>query len=136
MYCGRNSRKVSCLHVWQDCLCLTTEDSPKTSSTFPASYGLPANHWFPIHELLWGSKHAKIIEPGVCFIQRGWSLNEVSCPRCGERKILTEYIPSPELLAQELPRPKHGQFYTKSEAAIVVLGAQTAQRKKIKERKD
>ena len=29
MYCGLNSRKVSCLPVRQDHLCLTTEDPPR-----------------------------------------------------------------------------------------------------------
>ena len=130
IYCGPNSRKILCLPVRQD-LCLTTEDPPRTSRTFPFNYGLP-------NEPYCGRDQIPLGRPAVCYIQRGWSLNKISCPQCGGTKILTQYIPSPELFAQELPRPKHDdERYTKSEAAIVVLGRtapQTAQRKEIKKK--
>ena len=129
MYCGPNSRKIRCLAIGQD-LCLTTKDP--TQLTYYHKYGpLP---WYYMNQITQSCSD-------VCFIQRGWSHNTISCPQAGgvtgTHHILTHYIPSPELYAQELPRPKHGEFYTKSEAAIVVLGrtaGQTAQRKEIKEK--
>ena len=122
MYCGPNSRKIRCLAIGQD-LCLTTKDPTQCKFLFA--------YYQNMNQITQSCSD-------VCFIQRGWSHSTISCPQAGgvtgTHHILTHYIPSPELYAQELPRPKHGEFYTKSEAAIVFLGGQTAQRKEIKEK--